>query len=164
MTAWRIDCVNCGTFEQTQWNEPLVCPRCKITDIDAESDDDKPILPQAFQKSAKQMVLEHIDQFFADKMFHCGGSIPKRFLHDPEKITMVLNFNIIKGIDKAYEALEKTLDPKEIEYAKKTGNITSDIKLVNETLNLLACSKVPAQFAGGMMIMYLEFVEGVEFE
>ena len=75
---------------------------------------------------------------------------------------MVMNYDIIMGIDHAYSALEKTIPFEELERARNTGETTSDIVLVNETLYMLSQSGVPQQFAGGMMILYLEFIEGVE--
>jgi hypothetical protein len=102
-----------------------------------------------------------IDKFFADKMMHCGGRIPKKLLHDPTTISMVINTSIKKGVRLAYRLLEHTITVEEAMLAKKTGDSTKDIKLVNETLQLLASSRVPQQFAGGMLVMYIELVEGV---
>jgi len=53
------------------------------------------------------------------------------------------------------------VSPEEEANASLTGEATSDIKLVTQILNFLARSGIPQQFAGGMMILYLEFVEGV---
>ena len=46
--------------------------------------------------------------------------------------------------------------------AKNTGDITEDIKIVNETLNLLCKSGIPQKFAGGMMLIYLKYVKGIK--
>lgn len=104
----------------------------------------------------------HIDAFFADKEFHCGGKIPKRLLHDPDRVSMVVNYSIINGVDHAYRLLEHTISEQEIMNAAKTGDSTRDIKLVNETLKKIAAARIPAQFAGGILVMYLELVEGAE--
>lgn len=114
-------------------------------------------------KDVRALVTHYIDQFFGDKMMYCGGPIPKRLLHDPTRLTMVINFDISKGVKKAYNALENTITDEEIEEAKRIGDSTNDVKMVNETLKLLARASIPQQFAGGMMIMYLDLVEGVDF-
>lgn len=118
---------------------------------------------QEFASNVKILAKRYIDSFFKDKMLHCGGKIPKSFLNSDRRISMVMNFDISKGIDTAYEALEKTMSQEELDRARNTGETTDDIKLVNESLYLMAKSGVPQQFAGGMLCLYLEFVEGVDF-
>ena len=147
-------------------------------DIDEIDDDDEEIeqeycperekeinkLAETFYEDVAVLAKQYIEQFFKDKMLYCGGKIPKSFLLSEESISKVLNYDIIKGVDEAYSALEKTICPEEIMQAQQTGETSSDIKLVNETFNLLARSGVPQQFAGGMMCLYLKFVEGIEFD
>ena len=120
------------------------------------------IFAQDFFDDVKALAKQYMEHFFQDKMLYCGGKIPKSFLFAERCIGMVMNYDIIRGVEHAYSALEKNLTKKEIDLAKSTGETTSDIKLVNETLNLLARSGIPQQFAGGMMCLYLEFVEGVD--
>jgi 5-methylthioribose kinase len=93
-----------------------------------------------FFRDVNALAKHYIDQFFLDKMFYCGGPIPKRFLHDAKWITMVIDFDISKGVEMAYKALENTITIDEVEEARKRGDSTSDVKLVNETLKLLARS------------------------
>lgn len=116
-----------------------------------------------FQEDVQNLAKKYITDFFDNKMMYCGGRIPKKRLFNDDAISMVINFDICRGVDYAYLALEKTLTKQEVNRAKIAGEITSDIKLVTEILNLLSRSGIPQQFAGGMMIMYLELVEGVQF-
>jgi len=116
---------------------------------------------QDFYSDVKILARQYMDQFFQDKMLHCGGKIPKSLLFSERRLSMVLNYDIIKGVERAYKYLEPTLCFAEIESAKQTGESTDDIKLVNEILSLLARSGIPQQFAGGMMCLYLEFIEGI---
>ena len=104
-----------------------------------------------------------IDTFFKNKMFHCGGKIPNRLLNCDCRISMVMNFDIGAGVDRAYNALEKTMSVEELERARNTGETTDDIRLVNESLYMLSQNGIPQQFAGGMLCLYLEFIEGVDF-
>lgn len=115
-------------------------------------------------RDSHESAKGYIDSFFADKMMHCGGKIPKRFLHDKKRVSRVVNYSISKGVKRCYIALKPTITPEEREEAKRKGDSTSDIKLVNETLKMLARARIPQQYAGGMLVMYLEFVEGVSFK
>jgi hypothetical protein len=119
------------------------------------------VFAQDFYSDVKALAIQYMEHFFQDKMLHCGGKIPKSLLFSERRVSMVLNYDIIKGIERAYKYLEPMLRAKDVEAAKQTGEATDDIKLVNETLSLLARSGVPQQFAGGMMCLYLEFIEGI---
>jgi len=110
------------------------------------------------------LVLFHINSFFGHRKMHCGGKIPKRFLHSRRRISSVLNTNIISGIDSAYNALESLVCRNDREKSRRNGTTTDDIKLVNETLNTLAQEGIPREFAGGFLLMYLEFCKGVKIE
>lgn len=114
-----------------------------------------------FQGDVRQLVRGYMEQFFKDKMLHCGGKIPNSLLFSERRVSIVLNYDIVRGVERAYTYLEHLITPEDVEAAKLNGEVTSDIKLVNETLYLLARSCIPQQFAGGMMLLYLEFVEGI---
>jgi len=116
---------------------------------------------EEFADKVRELAIYYIDNFFQDKKLCSGGKIPKYMLHCPKRISMVMNYDIIKGVDHAYLALKHLVAPEEESKASLTGEATADIKLVTQTLGFLARSGIPQQFAGGMMIMYLEFVEGV---
>lgn len=119
------------------------------------------VFAQDFYSDVKALARQYMEQFFQDKMLHCGGKIPKSLLFAERRVSMVLNYDIIKGVERAYKYLEPALRIQDVESAKQTGEATDDIKLVNETLSLLARSGIPQQFAGGMMCLYLEFIEGI---
>lgn len=115
---------------------------------------------KSFQKDVHALAKHYIEQFFCDKMFHCGGAIPKYFLFTDWRISMVLNYDITKGVKRAYEVLEPlyNIDPN----SRPTGETGEDVLVVINTLNMLEKAGVPQQFAGGMMCMYLELVEGID--
>lgn len=128
----------------------------------AEQEAAMKVFAQDFFSDVKALAKQYIEQFFNGKMLHCGGKIPKSFLFAERRVSMVLNYDISTGVQRAYKALSPTLNDRDLEIAKLSGEMTSDIKLVTEVLSLLAKSGVPQQFAGGMMMMYLEFIEGVD--
>ncbi len=109
------------------------------------------------------LTKQHIEAFFKDRQLHCGGSIPQHILNSLKRISKVMNTDIGDCIDLAYVALEKTIDPDELEDAEKFGTVTDDIKLVRSCLDVIAQAGVPKCFAGGILLMYLEFCEGVDF-
>jgi hypothetical protein len=116
---------------------------------------------EQFADKVRELAVDYIDKFFGDKKLCSGGKIPKYMLHCPKRISMVMNYDIVKGVNHAYRVLREMATPEKVKRASMIGEATDDIKLVNETLNLLSRSGVPQQFAGGMMILYLEFCEGV---
>jgi hypothetical protein len=122
------------------------------------------IFADTFDKDVKVLAKTYIELFFRDKTLHCGGKIPKSFLLSEKRIDRVLNYDISTGVQMAYKNLEPTITQEEILDCHRNGEISRDIKMVTEVLNLLARSGVPQQFAGGMMILYLEFVEGVRID
>lgn len=115
-----------------------------------------------FHSDVRSIVKTYIEQFFKDKVLHCGGKIPNYMLLSERRISMVLNYDIIRGVERAYNHLEELLTDEDKEIAKNSGEVTSDIKLVTEVLLLLSRSYIPQQFAGGMLLLYLEFVEGID--
>lgn len=110
------------------------------------------------------LAKQYVGQYFRDKRTLEGTPIPEYLLYERSRISDVLNVSLFDAVGIAYEALEKTLDPQDLSRAEKFGHVTEDIKLVQYVLSDLARRKVPKQFAGGMLLMYLEFCEGVEFE
>ncbi len=131
---------------------------------DNENHQDEEIEVKNVYKNAEVVAKKYIDQFFADKMMHCGGKIPTRYLHDPFTVNMVVNYSISQAVDEAYEMLKDTITDKEVDIANKYGDATRDIKLVRDVLSICGYAKIPKQFIGGIMIMYLRFVEGVDFD
>jgi hypothetical protein len=129
---------------------------------DEQAEKDIRLFAETYLADVRALAVQYIDQFFADKRLYCGGKIPKWILHAEQRISMVMNYDIINSVDRAYEALELTISPEETAEAMRTGEATKDIKLVNDTLNMLAGFGVPKPFAGGIMLLYLEYVEGVE--
>lgn len=116
-----------------------------------------------FNTDVHRLAKMYIEHFFKDKTMHCGGKIPKTCLFSEKRIKKVLNYDISTGVQCAYKHLEPLLSEEEIFDCQRTGESTKDIKLVTGVLHLMSRSGVPQQFAGGMMLLYLEFVEGISF-
>jgi hypothetical protein len=118
-----------------------------------------------FRKDATGLAEYYIKLFFEEKSAHPNTNINKSSFFNRDKVYIVVNTNIISGVQKAYEALEKciVITQEDINIAKKNGDVTQEIKMVNETLKSLYKAGIPQQFAGGMMLLCLEFCEGIYF-
>lgn len=150
--------------------EEFVDTFSEISNQEAEKDEDyveieKTYKPEEywgdFFKDVENLVVEKIDLFFCHQEMHCGGPISKKILHSPPYITRVLNTDISNGVDAAYEALgfpdlAEDFDPKQ----KKRFDEAQ--AMVSRTLTNLAKSGVPKEYAGGVLLMYLELVKGVD--
>jgi len=125
-------------------------------DFDLEDDDSKSEDPQvpeeyysgAFVKDVEQFAREEMDRFFSKEELFCGGAIPKDMLNSQEYVTMVLNTDISHGVDAAYKVMQSE----------------SDVAVVNKILEKLSKSGVPKEFAGGILLIYLELVKGVDVD
>jgi hypothetical protein len=110
-----------------------------------------------YQNREIEKAKYHTDRFFANHRLHTGGKISKTFLYNERRMYMVMNYDIMRGVSHAYNQLEAEFGSP----PKSTAEITQDIRLVLDTLNLLSRSGVPQEYAGGMLCVYLELVEGV---
>lgn len=137
-------------------------PSSDVSEYSAEQEKEIKAFAQNFYGDVKALAKQYMEYFFKDKMLHCGGKIPKSFLFSERRISMVMNYDIIKGVTRAYDAYSSLIPEEDLNQAKQTGEVTLDIKVVRETLGLLAKSGIPQQFAGGMLCLYLEFVEGID--
>lgn len=128
-----------------------------LNDLNIESIED-------FRSDVTELASYYIKMFFKNKNLH-NSTITDKDLINENKISIVVNTSIISGVQKAYKILESyiIITQEDINKAKKNGDVTEDIKLINETLKSLYTAGVPQQFAGGMMLLYLEFCRGVDF-
>jgi len=112
-----------------------------------------------YKKDIKKIAKEYIKNFFKNKKDHKGYKIKKDQLYENRYLINILNKNISEAAQDVYLVLEKHK-----KYYKKTEDVTNDIKLVNESLKKIYKSKIPQQFAGGFLLMYLEICKGVKIE
>lgn len=113
-----------------------------------------------FQKNARNMAVKYIGQFFKDKEYFKGGEIPQDELFSNTSILTVLNYNIEDAVDVAYVALKPLLKKEQNSIGKQ--EVSCDIRIVVGILKMLCVSCIPRQFAGGLMLLYLKFVEGLK--
>src|SRR3990167_11144870 len=128
-----------------------------------EYDFDAEFMSGDFVPDLVALAEQYVDSWFANKITHDKKLITCEELHDPRRISMVLNTDICTAVDKAYKELEKKIDPIEIERSHRFGFITEDIKFVQDTFLQMSRMTVPKEFAGGILLMHLEFCCGFNF-
>lgn len=112
-----------------------------------------------FDGNREKTAKIFLDKFFASRSLHTGGSIPKQMLYNERRLNRVMNLTIMEALDLVYEAMGCV--PPSIPL--RDGEVTDDIRQVISILHELAAAQVPQEFSGGMLCVYLELVEGVEF-
>lgn len=120
-----------------------------------------------FRKQSEDLAKFYIKTFFIGKKSFTGEEITDLDLvFEMHKIQCVLNTSIISAVKRAYQKLDSELiiTKEEMNEAKRNGDVTKEIKLVNETLKNLSKFNIPQQIAGGMMLLSLELFEGIKIE
>lgn len=113
-----------------------------------------------YNNNVEEFALQQMIKFFDDKELHCGGKIPHSILSNTKRVNIVINLDLDSSIKIFYEFSEKTISEDDLARSRRTGEVSWDIIAVNEVLKILAQSGVPQQFAGGMLLLYLELVKG----
>ena len=118
-----------------------------------------------FKENAKALVLKHVCNYFQDKMLHTGGKIPLQILKNEKRISLVLNSDVCSSIDKAYAALGTIFSSDEKGKGKsKKEQVPQHYQLVKSVMDDIHRYHVPKEFAGGILCLHLELVEGIVFE
>ena len=134
-------------------------------DLDEQYEEEEPRLATKndivldFDKNREKTAKIFLDKFFANHSLHTGGPIPQQVLYAERRLNKVLNLSIMEALDLAYEAMGHVGTVA----GSRECDVTDDIRLVITTLHLLADARVPQEFSGGMLCLYLELVEGIEF-
>lgn len=117
-----------------------------------------------YVNNVEEFAKQQIVRFFSDKELHCGGKIPHSLLENSKRVNLVINLDLDSSIKIFYDFSEKSIPEDELLRSKRTGEVSWDIILINDTLKILAQSGVPQQFAGGMLLIYLELVKGYDID
>lgn len=128
-----------------------------LSELDPDVERELVSFATGFLGELKYIAKKYIIDFFEGETFHQGGKIPSSLLLKDTHVSMVINYDIVKGVNRAYQYLgAHDLPP------SSANEVAEDIKLVLAILNKLCAASVPQQFAGGMVLLYLKLVEGVE--
>jgi hypothetical protein len=114
----------------------------------------------AIKEDATEIVTDCIIRFFVDKKMHYGGPIPQRLILSRNYIKLVANATICDCIDRAYEMLKNC----GLNCESSEGLVAEDIRLVIGILEKCNKKHIQQRFAGGILLMYLEFCEGLDVD
>jgi hypothetical protein len=114
-----------------------------------------------FKKDIKKIAKYYIKKFFKNKKDINGRKLKIENLYSKEKIARLIDINILESTKIIYPILNKE---EKYNCKDKKEDVTKDIKLVNETLKKIYKFKIPQQFAGGILLVYLEVCKGVKIE
>ena len=145
-----------------EFDDLIIDDEYGVDDVDFESSDNKSFLKafaNDFPKDSEALVKQYMEYFFADKKLHCGGSVPKSMLLNNRRVSMVLNYDICKAADRVYKYTSSNKDLDDGDDEKES--FPNDIDLVLNALKTLQDALIPKQFIGGMICLYVEFIEGV---
>ena len=97
-----------------------------------------------------------ISLFFSGREMHCGGPVPSNRLLSNHNISLLTTTSLEDAVARSYIAIEDfgLFEGQEDAYGK-------DISLVISILDQCSKFKVPKENAGGMLLLYLEFCEGI---
>lgn len=125
---------------------------CVEYDLDEFEDMDFPEEISANRDELCKIVSKYILNYFDDK-----GLEEKSYLLSPKYIDMCIDTNICDGVDRAYEAIERS---GKFETSSSEHSISEDIRFVIKTLGQIK-KYVPQDFAAGILLMHLEILEGI---
>jgi len=111
-----------------------------------------------FDRNGSFLAKYFLHKFFKDYSLHIGGSIPLDMLYTDRRLNKVLHLSFVEGVDHAHAAFSK-LGVKESD----SHSVPDHVMLIITTLGKLSKAGIPRCYAGGMLCLYLELVEGIEF-
>ena len=111
-----------------------------------------------FLINQNELIRGYIQKFFADKEMHCGGKISQSLMLSPKSIHLVRNMTFEEGLNIAYAVLDEFLRP------DLGDGFPKEIRLVINILTECAAKHIPKERAPGILLLYLNFCEGFEFE
>lgn len=124
-------------------------------DLIDEDYDFGPSLVSSFRSDVRILARQYISSFFSKKEMHCGGKILDRHLFNDRNISLVLNTSIESAIELAYLAIESTED------CRLNPENFEDQKLCCAVLDECFRLSIPKEYAGGILLLYLNFCEGI---
>lgn len=111
----------------------------------------------ALENQYDRRDLERIVQIYIVNYFNDNGIYNCEELISPKYIDLCIETDICSGVDQAYKAIEKS---GKFEISSSEHSISEDIRFVIKTLGKIK-NFVPQEFSAGMLLMHLEFIEGI---
>lgn len=130
---------------------------CILEDFEEIYEDD--IENENFEISIKELepiIKKNIKNYFLGKNLHNGQKITEDLLELPYYSSLIMKTSASNGVLKAYELMQDNF------FMQGDNNsIGEDIKyMIYLIRNIQKC--VPQELVGGMILMHLELIEGIE--
>jgi hypothetical protein len=158
---------NCNILASVFSTKPKQYSHSEYDDEDREEDREEvetetvtEALFSSFMKDVQVLASKTIHAYFDDKQMYCGGPIPQSVLDSPEYITQLLNANM-SCIDRIYECLGRA---NMFQPSGQTTATAEDIRFVVKLVHSIEKSRIPRCFVPGILLMHMEFIEGVSMD
>lgn len=113
----------------------------------------------SFYNEVEPIIKQCIKNYFCDKFLHDGRDISTEILELSFYSSLVFNTSVSDGVLKGYFLMEDNNFL--LENQEDQNSIGGEIKyMINLIRNIQR--KIPQEFVGGMILMHLELVEGIE--
>ena len=140
---------------------------CLLDDVDCEYEESEENEAQdnsneisLFISEVKPIILKCIKNYFLDKTMHDYQEIKDSLLELPYYTDLLFNTSMTDGVLKAYKLIEDN-NFIDIDSNCDQNSIGPDIRyMINLIRNIQ--KHIPQEFVGGMILMHLELVEGIE--
>lgn len=146
-------------FEPTLVREMMMQDLEDIDDEMDELEEEPKFNPYQLGKLFKELeksVQRWIADFFEDKEFHCGGSIPRSLILSEEAVEMVIGTDFLEGTDVVLEVLRRVPMP----FGFNEQLIDWDVHNYLRINKMVRQKGVPKPFQAGIMLLYLKVCEG----
>lgn len=139
-------------------NSCLLESGCEVYDEAEESEVDAQSNVISFYSEIEPIIKQCINNYFLNKFLHNGKKISKEILDLSYYSLLLFNTTVSDGVNKAYFLMEEN------NFLNENDEESSIGKEIRYMINLISNihKKVPQEFVGGMILMHLELIEGIE--
>lgn len=117
-------------------------------------------LPSDSRDATERARMEKAAPAYISSYFS-GIALPESVdLASKRYVDMCVDLDICRATDIAYKAIAKS---GRFDVSCKEGKIADDVRMVIDILRLIRIKCVPQEFSAGIMLMHLEFLEGMSF-
>lgn len=147
--------------EQEQEQEAWEAAKDNQTEEEKEEEEARKRLtqPRVVTAETRELALQWIQKFFAGREMYYGGPIPAQSLLTSKYIDFVLYVNLFVATTAVYLSMEVKDD---LMSEESSSGVTDDMRWVVSFIHQATKLRVPPDFRGGLMLMYLELCEGID--
>jgi hypothetical protein len=138
--------------------DDIDCEYEEIEDNESQEQNNNEI--SLFINEVKPIILKCIKNYFLDKVMHDDQEIKDSLLELPYYTDLLFNTSMADGVLKGYKLIEDN-NFIGLDCIEDQNSISEDIRyMINLIRNIQ--KYIPQEFVGGMILMHLELVEGME--